>query len=178
MSEFTQKIAYVVPPPDPEDSEESLDDVDLESCKEGLQWMGFKQNEIKIILDAKDSELPDLPEKKGSEKILIFVYYKGPTNVANGFASCGEKLPLEDYARQCAAKPHVKVVILFDTCKRPRGRGGRDREVAVEGDPLDIVFVYRNCCKKRGCPCEQWSLPDMAADFFETLKERRLEGKG
>ena len=52
-----------------------------------------------------------------------------------------------------------------------------ERELTLEGDPEDIVFVYRDCCKKRGCPCEQWSLTNKAAEFFETLKERRLDGK-
>ena len=149
MGEFDRKIAYIVPSPKPpvedSDDEEVEEEVpiNLDACKEGLHWMGFESDQINVFLADEEEDPPEPIEKDETDKILLFIYYKGPPNVANGFIHCGEILPLEEYARQSAENTCVKVVILFDTCRRLRGYSGAEKEVTLEGDPQDIVFVYR-----------------------------------
>ena len=189
-SDYTHRIAYLVSSPNPQQLEhfESIEE-DIEACKKGLIWLGFQQSEISEYDDDNDLDISkeylrikQITQQDSTARVLVYIFYKGHANVMNGllsvFGEYGESLGLENFARDCATISNVKVIGLYDTCRRDRGQGGIYTSLE---ETKDIVSIYReppHSFIKRQCPCEPHALPNMAEDFFNQLKEKVAEREG
>ena len=90
-------------------------------------------------------------------------------NLLSAHGEMGEDRCFEGFLRDCATQKNIYTIGIFDSCRRKIGRGGLYTHLE---ECYNVYCLYREEDHDftRECPCEPWSLPNMAELFFDHLK--------
>lgn len=146
--DFTHRVAYLIGIPETPNLEriENVQEC-LESAKQGLLSWGVSETEIQVfeepydLMDFETENLPAIEKIAQSEdnKLLVFLYFKGHAVVSSMGISFID-VNLESFLRSCAAYPNVKVIGLFDCCRRDQGVTEDETDLDITSN---IVCLYR-----------------------------------
>lgn len=161
---------------------------DLKAVREGLQAIGFKENEVFELFDRDNTELE---EDVGAEQIeqiqefsdvglpvLLFILYIGHGVVKQNLVHCVDKdgddsYNLEGFVQACALMPNIFTVSVLDCCRRDKG----GVQPVFSRNSMDMIAVYRSEVTELACTCDPWQVPSLSEAFFDHLESKRKKRK-